>query len=445
MSLMPRGSDDIAGLLGVGALVGALTGARAPKRGSRPGLLSTLLARSIEEERAAQEARIRQEQAQMAFLGSIAPKMLEMGIPMGNIFNDDVYARLGMNPEEAGKAFNTVAVLKMLPTLQQYAPHATQDQLAKLASGDYHRAADFFVSDANRDVHRNAALFPALVQQLGSANGLTAIGGMTQDGRAMLSDGSAFNNTGGLLAAFGLGDKGAKDQAFVRADTLNANANRRASALSAQGHSQDVALVREKTAAEAVKVGLGLGLNVHWGDPELFSKVSGAVAAGKISTAQGAKDLVVAKFNEGFFNIVAPWLASPKGKEEDAIETERRKRLEANGKAPAKDAFVPDIRLKTHVAAYLDSWAGKLEQVGVDEKEIARLTSQINIPTVGPKAVLWAAQKEYERQLDITKKTGGSSEVQNLLQHKEDVGRHILQKVIDDYRKNGYIVYGIGY
>ena len=61
MSLMPRGSDDIAGLLGVGALVGALTGARAPKRGSRPGLLSTLLARSIEEERAAQEARIPQE------------------------------------------------------------------------------------------------------------------------------------------------------------------------------------------------------------------------------------------------------------------------------------------------------------------------------------------------------------------------------------------------
>jgi len=254
-----------------------------------------------------------------------------------------------------------------------------------------------------------------------------------------------FNNTGGLLAAFGLGDKGAKDQAFVRADTLNANANRRASALSAQGHSQDVALVREKTAAEAVKVGLGLGLNVHWGDPELFSKVSKAVEAGKISTAQGAKDLVVAKFNEGFFNIVAPWLASPKGKEEDAIETERRKRLEANGKAPAKDAFVPDIRLKTHVAAYLDSWAGKLGQVGVDEKEIARLTSQVNIPTVGPKAVLWAAQKEYERQLDIAKKTGGSSEVQNLLQHKEDVGRHILQKVIDDYRKNGYIVYGIGY
>jgi len=445
MSLMPRGSDDIAGLLGVGALVGALTGARAPKRGSRPGLLSTLLARSIEEERAAQEARIRQEQAQMAFLGSIAPKMLEMGIPMGNIFNDDVYARLGMNPEEMNKAITTVAVKGMLPALQQYAPHATQDQLAKLASGDYHRAADFFVSDANRDVHRNAALFPALVQQLGSANGLLALSGMTPDGRAMSGDGSMFSNTGGYLSVLGEGLKGAQDAEFRRADTLDANSMGRRRALQDRKHAQDVALVREKTAAEAVKVGLGLGLNVHWGDPELFSKVSKAVEAGKISTAQGAKDLVVAKFNEGFFNIVAPWLASPKGKEEDAIETERRKRLEANGKAPAKDAFVPDIRLKTHVAAYLDSWAGKLGQVGVDEKEIARLTSQVNIPTVGPKAVLWAAQKEYERQLDIAKKTGGSSEVQNLLQHKEDVGRHILQKVIDDYRKNGYIVYGIGY
>ena len=445
MSLMPRGSDDIAGLLGVGALVGALTGARAPKRGSRPGLLSTLLARSIEEERAAQEARIRQEQAQMAFLGSIAPKMLEMGIPMGSIFNDDVYARLGINSEEAGKAFNTVAVLKMLPTLQQYAPHATREQLERLASGDYHRAAEFFVDDANRDVHRNAALFPALVQQLGSANGLTAIGGMTQDGRAMLSDGSVFNNTGGLLAAFGLGDKGARDADFKRTDTLNANANRRASALSAQGHSQDVALVREKTAAEAVKVGLGLGLNVHWGDPELFSKVSKAVEAGQISAAQGAKDLVVAKFNEGFFNIVTPWLTSPKGKEEDAIEAERRRRLEVSGKAPAKEEFVPDIRLKTHVAAYLDSWAGKLGQVGVDEQEVGRLLSQVNIPVVGPKAVLWTAQKEYERQLAIAKRTGGSSEVQNLLQNKEDVGRYILKKVIDDYKKDGYLVYGIGY
>jgi hypothetical protein len=445
MSLMPRGSDDIAGLLGVGALVGALTGARAPKRGSRPGLLSTLLARSIEEERAAQEARIRQEQAQMAFLGNIAPKMLEMGIPMGSIFNDEVYARLGMNPEEMNKAITTVAVKGMLPALQQYAPHATREQLAGLASGDYHRAADFFVSDANRDVHRNAALFPALVQQLGSANGLTAIGGMTQDGRAMLSDGSVFNNTGGLLAAFGLGDKGAKDQAFVRADTLNANANRRASALSAQGHSQDVALVREKTAAEAVKVGLGLGLNVHWGDPELFSKVSGAVAAGQISTAQGAKDLVVAKFNEGFFNIVAPWLASPKGKEEDEIEAERRKRLEANGKAPAKDAFVPDIRLKTHVAAYLDSWAGKLGQVGVDEKEIARLTSQVNIPTVGPKAVLWKVQKEHERQMEGVKKAGDPSDILVLLQNKDNYAMDILKKVIDGYKSDGYLVYGIGY
>lgn len=200
MSLMPRGSDDIAGLLGVGALVGALTGARAPKRGSRPGLLSTLLARSIEEERAAQEARIRQEQAQMAFLGSIAPKMLEMGIPMGSIFNDDVYARLGMNPEEMNKAITTVAVKGMLPALQQYAPHATREQLAGLASGDYHRAADFFVDDANRDVHRNASLFPALVQQLGSANGLLALSGMTPEGRASSGDGSMFNNTGGYLS-----------------------------------------------------------------------------------------------------------------------------------------------------------------------------------------------------------------------------------------------------
>ncbi len=445
MSLMPRGSDDIAGLLGVGALVGALSGARAPKRGSRPGLLSMLLARSIEEERAAQEARIRQEQAQMAFLGSIAPKMLEMGIPMGAMMGEEVYSRLNLDPKEFGKAIEQVRLQKVIPFLQAAAPFYSQEQFSPMASGDYKAIADFLISDANREGHRNMALNPALMAQLGSANGLLAMSGMTPDGRGMASDGSIFNNTGGFFAALAEGLKGAKDAEFRRADTLNANANRRASALSAQGHSQDVALVREKTAAEAVKVGLGLGLNVHWGDPELFSKVSKAVEAGQISPAQGAKDLVVAKFNEGFFNIVTPWLTSPKGKEEDAIEAERRRRLEVSGKAPAKEEFVPDIRLKTHVAAYLDSWAGKLGQVGVDEQEVGRLLSQVNIPVVGPKAVLWTAQKEYERQLDIAKRTGGSSEVQNLLQNKEDVGRYILKKVIDDYKKDGNLVYGIGY
>ena len=178
MSLMPRGSDDIAGLLGVGALIGALTGARAPKRGSRPGLLSTLLARSIEEERAAQEARIRQEQAQMAFLRSIAPKMLEMGIRWG-ISSTTMCTPGSDESDEMNKGDHHGCRKGILPHCSEYAPHATQDQLAGLASGDYHRAADFFVSDANRDVHRNAALFPALMQQLGSANGLLALSGMS--------------------------------------------------------------------------------------------------------------------------------------------------------------------------------------------------------------------------------------------------------------------------
>lgn len=405
MSLMPRGSDDIAGLLGVGALVGALTGARAPKRGSRPGLLSTLLARSIEEERAAQEARIRQEQAQMAFLGSIAPKMLEMGIPMGSIFNDDVYARLGMNSEEAGKAFNTVAVLKMLPTLQQYAPHATREQLERLASGDYHRAAEFFVDDANRDVHRNAALFPALVQQLGSANGLPAIGGMTQDGRAMLSDGSVFNNTGGFLAAFGLGDKGARDAEFRRADTLDANSMGRRRALQDRKYAQDVALTD------------------------------------RVSATQGAKDVermkVVDAFNEDLKKTVLPWFAAPKGKDggEDPIEAERRKRTGIVDSGPDY------ANLKKSVGALIEMHYPRLASVGYPEEDIFRFTSQIGFPAYGPQMV----KQKVDSLFSARKNSADKSDTwirKEFHDNQEKIYKQTVEEVLKSLEQSG-IVYGI--
>ena len=443
MSLMPRGSDDIAGLLGVGALVGALTGARAPKRGSRPGLLSTLLARSIEEERAAQEARIRQEQAQMAFLGSIAPKMLEMGIPMGNIFNDDVYARLGINSEEGGKAFNTVAVLKMLPTLQQYAPHATREQLERLASGDYHRAAEFFVDDANRDVHRNAALFPALVQQLGSANGLLALSGMTPDGRAMLSDGSAFNNTGGLLAAFGLGDKGARDAEFRRADTLDANSMGRRRALQDAKYAQDVALVDRENLWKLIQTGMPLGVDgLDLSDPKgSIEKVSKAVREGRVSATQGAKDVermkVVDAFNKDLKEAVLPWFAAPKGKDggEDPIEAKRREKLGITASGPDY------TNLKKIVGALIEMHYPRLASVGYPEEDILKFTNQIGVPAYGPQAVGEGVDLLF-RKKKAAAEQGGPLARQEFGNNQEEIYRQTVLEVLGNLEKSG-IVYGI--
>ena len=443
MSLMPRGSDDIAGLLGVGALVGALTGARAPKRGSRPGLLSTLLARSIEEERAAQEARIRQEQAQMAFLGSIAPKMLEMGIPMGNIFNDDVYARLGMNPDEMNKAITTVAVKGMLPALQQYAPHATREQLERLASGDYHRAAEFFVDDANRDVHRNAALFPALVQQLGSANGLTAIGGMTQDGRAMLSDGSAFNNTGGLLAAFGLGDKGARDAEFRRADTLDANSMGRRRALQDRKYAQDVALVDRENSWKLIQTGMPLGVEgLDLSDPKgSIERVSKAVREGRVSATQGAKDVermkVVDAFNKDLKEAVLPWFAAPKGKDggEDPIEAKRREKLGITASGPDY------TNLKKIVGALIEMHYPRLASVGYPEEDILKFTSQIGVPAYGPQAVGEGVDLLF-RKKKAAAEQGGPLARQEFSNNQEEIYRQTVLEVLGNLEKSG-IVYGI--
>lgn len=445
MSLMPRGSDDIAGLLGVGALVGALSGARAPKRGSRPGLLSTLLARSIEEERAAQEARIRQEQAQMAFLGSIAPKMLEMGIPMGNIFNDDVYARLGMNPDEMNKAITTVAVKGMLPALQQYAPHATQDQLAGLASGDYHRAADFFVSDANRDVHRNAALFPALVQQLGSANGLLALSGMTPDGRAMSGDGSMFSNTGGYLSVLGEGLKGAQDAEFRRADTLDANSMGRRRALQDRKYAQDVALVDRENSWKLIQTGMPLGVDgLDLSDPKgSIEKVSKAVREGRVSATQGAKDVermkVVDAFNEDLKKTVLPWFAAPKGKDggEDPIEAERRKRTGIVDSGPDY------ANLKKSVGALIEMHYPRLASVGYPEEDILRFTSQIGIPAYGPQTVKGVVDRRFEEKIKIAgKDTPNAKDMISDPKIREGIYNDTVVEVLEELGKSG-IVYGV--
>ena len=443
MSLMPRGSDDIAGLLGVGALIGALSGARAPKRGSRPGLLSTLLARSIEEERAAQEARIRQEQAQMAFLGSIAPKMLEMGIPMGNIFNDDVYARLGMNPDEMNKAITTVAVKGMLPALQQYAPHATQDQLAGLASGDYHRAADFFVSDANRDVHRNAALFPALVQQLGSANGLLALSGMTPDGRAMSGDGSMFSNTGGYLSVLGEGLKGAQDAEFRRADTLDANSMGRRRALQDRKYAQDVALVDRENSWKLIQTGMPLGVDgLDLSDPKgSIEKVSKAVREGRVSATQGAKDVermkVVDAFNEDLKKTVLPWFAAPKGKDggEDPVEAERRKRTGVVDSGPDY------ANLKKSVGALIEMHYPRLASVGYPEEDILKFTSQIGVPAYGPQAVEQGVELLF-RKKKAAAEQGGPLARQEFGNNQEEIYRQTVLEVLRNLEKSG-IVYGI--
>jgi len=443
MSLMPRGSDDIAGLLGVGALVGALSGARAPKRGSRPGLLSTLLARSIEEERAAQEARIRQEQAQMAFLGSIAPKMLEMGIPMGNIFNDDVYARLGMNPDEMNKAITTVAVKGMLPALQQYAPHATQDQLAGLASGDYHRAADFFVSDANRDVHRNAALFPALVQQLGSANGLLALSGMTPDGRAMSGDGSMFSNTGGYLSVLGEGLKGAQDAEFRRADTLDANSMGRRRALQDRKYAQDVALVDRENSWKLIQTGMPLGVDgLDLSDPKgSIEKVSKAVREGRVSATQGAKDVermkVVDAFNEDLKKTVLPWFAAPKGKDggEDPVEAERRKRTGVVDSGPDY------ANLKKSVGALIEMHYPRLASVGYPEEDILKFTSQIGVPAYGPQAVEQGVELLFRKKKAAAEKSDPMTR-KAFYENQEDIYRQTFIEVLGNLEKSG-IVYGI--
>ena len=443
MSLMPRGSDDIAGLLGVGALVGALTGARAPKRGSRPGLLSTLLARSIEEERAAQEARIRQEQAQMAFLGSIAPKMLEMGIPMGSIFNDEVYARLGMNPDEMNKAITTVAVKGMLPALQQYAPHATQDQLAGLASGDYHRAADFFVSDANRDVHRNAALFPALVQQLGSANGLLALSGMTPDGRAMSGDGSMFSNTGGYLSVLGEGLKGAQDAEFRRADTLDANSMGRRRALQDRKYAQDVALVDRENSWKLIQTGMPLGVDgLDLSDPKgSIEKVSKAVREGRVSATQGAKDVermkVVDAFNEDLKKTVLPWFAAPKGKDggEDPVEAERRKRTGVVDSGPDY------ANLKKSVGALIEMHYPRLASVGYPEEDILKFTSQIGVPAYGPQAVEQGVELLFRKKKAAAEKSDPMTR-KAFYENQEDIYRQTFIEVLGNLEKSG-IVYGI--
>src|SRR5574343_430265 len=443
MSLMPRGSDDIAGLLGVGALVGALSGARAPKRGSRPGLLSTLLARSIEEERAAQEARIRQEQAQMAFLGSIAPKMLEMGIPMGNIFNDDVYARLGMNPDEMYKAITTVAVKGMLPALQQYAPHATQDQLAGLASGDYHRAADFFVSDANRDVHRNAALFPALVQQLGSANGLLALSGMTPDGRAMSGDGSMFSNTGGYLSVLGEGLKGAQDAEFRRADTLDANSMGRRRALQDRKYAQDVALVDRENSWKLIQTGMPLGVDgLDLSDPKgSIEKVSKAVREGRVSATQGAKDVermkVVDAFNEDLKKTVLPWFAAPKGKDggEDPIEAERSKRTGIVDSGPDY------ANLKKSVGALIEMHYPRLASVGYPEEDILRFTSQIGVPAYGPQTVKGGVELLFRKKKAAAEKSDPMTR-KAFYENQEDIYRQTFIEALGNLEKSG-IVYGI--
>lgn len=443
MSLMPRGSDDIAGLLGVGALVGALSGARAPKRGSRPGLLSTLLARSIEEERAAQEARIRQEQAQMAFLGNIAPKMLEMGIPMGSIFNDEVYARLGMNPDEMNKAITTVAVKGMLPALQQYAPHATQDQLAGLASGDYHRAADFFVSDANRDAHRNAALFPALVQQLGSANGLLALSGMTPDGRAMSGDGSMFNNTGGYLSVLGEGLKGAQDAEFRRADTLDANSMGRRRALQNEKYAQDVALVDRENSWKLIQTGMPLGVDgLDLSDPKgSIEKVSKAVREGRVSATQGAKDVermkVVDAFNEDLKKTVLPWFAAPKGKDggEDPVEAERRKRTGVVDSGPDY------ANLKKSVGALIEMHYPRLASVGYPEEDILKFTSQIGVPAYGPQAVEQGVELLFRKKKAAAEKSDPMTR-KAFYENQEDIYRQTFIEVLGNLEKSG-IVYGI--
>lgn len=445
MSLMPRGSDDIAGLLGVGALVGALTGARAPKRGSRPGLLSTLLARSIEEERAAQEARIRQEQAQMAFLGNIAPKMLEMGIPMGSIFNDDVYARLGMNPEEMNKAITTVAVKGMLPALQQYAPHATQDQLAGLASGDYHRAADFFVSDRNRDVHRNAALFPALVQQLGSANGLLALSGMTPDGRAMSGDGSMFSNTGGYLSVLGEGLKGAQDAEFRRADTLDANSMGRRRALQDRKYAQDVALVDRENSWKLIQTGMPLGVDgLDLSDPKgSIEKVSKAVREGRVSATQGAKDVermkVVDAFNKDLKEAVLPWFAAPKGKDGggDAIEAERRRMKGLDDAASGPDY----TNLKKSVGALIEMHYPRLASVGYPEEDILKFTSQIGVPAYGPQAVEQGVELLFRKKKAAAENTDPMTR-KSFYENQEDIYRQTFIEVLGNLEKSG-IVYGI--
>jgi len=442
---MPRGSDDIAGLLGVGALVGALTGARAPKRGSRPGLLSTLLARSIEEERAAQEARIRQEQAQMAFLGSIAPKMLEMGIPMGAMMGEEVYSRLNLDPKEFGKAIEQVRLQKVIPFLQAAAPFYSQEQFSPIASGDYKAIADFLISDANREGHRNMALNPALMAQLGSANGLLAMSGMTPDGRGMASDGSIFNNTGGFFAALAEGLKGAQDAEFRRADTLDANSMGRRRALQDRKYAQDVALVDRENSWKLIQTGMPLGVDgLDLSDPKgSIEKVSKAVREGRVSATQGAKDVermkVVDAFNEDLKKTVLPWFAAPKGKDggEDPIEAERRKRTGIVDSGPDY------ANLKKSVGALIEMHYPRLASVGYPEEDILRFTSQIGVPAYGPQTVKGVVDRRFEEKIKIAgKDTPNAKDMISDPKIREGIYNDTVVEVLEELGKSG-IVYGV--
>lgn len=135
MSFLPGSSDGIAGLMGIGALVGALTGAKPPRKGSGPGLLSMMLQESMAREQEERAARAAQDKVRMQFATQMIPAFLSAGMQIDeSMFDPRVVEMMGIKLDPINKGAANIFARDMVDRNEPLFAHMGPEALADLAN-----------------------------------------------------------------------------------------------------------------------------------------------------------------------------------------------------------------------------------------------------------------------------------------------------------------------